>query len=892
MTPAVQQSSTFPVTLHEWERVLTKALLRADDGNADPIRSFEITPERLSHFCGQGPDRATDAEDAFRRALLSDGYLTWCLQNGRFRTPGNEAPECMAMLALSLLVDSLLDGDYGGTGEYRAKLRQWLGVDRSFMMLRGIATMWKELVAWLDARVADGAPFRRLILPEIPTTWTHIGYTRYLSFPTKRDLRFLERQVRRNLAVASDPAGLVRLLDPQVGSAAISFGLKKAFAEFRAALRSGRASFDHRFWKLVEQAGSVAGAPTASPVELRMEFDEDGRRHYRLSGEATPDVMPVDLGLAAASPLLLASPNLGPAARRGVMFFQSSGLASWTAAGEPPAGSGPFHVAVAPRHETLARGAIAQFGSSGAWIVTKTAVSSSTINDILARLGIRNARENLRTIGLVDGVHVGTSWLGTPRLLPRLDGTNGDVDVQRTDGGDGAIPKVSGGALSAGEPVEGQFLFSDPVGGWSRRASFVSSAIVHPDLSGAAYALTGAQIRTFTSRNAAIVDAHRQAGSALFRMDDHGVHRARVEGALPIEIARALRLRVLANGGMDEAGFRVANGKVRDERRRLLETTNVFATSSFVEPVLRYAAHELRIEQMVGKPDGPLGLLPKGSQVAFAELALSGLFEGDDADGEVRRAGRYAPYKHQVEMLERGIQAGKPGIVTSGTGSGKTESFMLPILAAISNEAVGWSKPSAGYLQNPWWTGQRDKWRLQRAGENRPAALRALVLYPMNALVEDQMVRLRRTLDSDEARAVMDARFDGNRIFFGQYTSSTQVTGYENHPRLWGHEPEKKRRTRRQRQLRNAMKKAQADQVAARDHDAEELAKAKQLGISPPDKTRFIFPIDDPVPDACLGGTKIDAWEMVPLSDEVVVARHTADLENALHAGHGGGIIS
>lgn len=313
-----------------------------------------------------------------------------------------------------------------------------------------------------------------------------------------------------------------------------------------------------------------------------------------------------------------------------------------------------------------------------------------------------------------------------------------------------------------------------------------------------------------------------------------------------------------------ETSFRVANGKVRDERRRLLETTNVFATSSFVEPVLRYAAHELRIEQMVGKPDGPLGLLPKGSQVAFAELALSGLFEGDDADGEVRRAGRYAPYKHQVEMLERGIQAGKPGIVTSGTGSGKTESFMLPILAAISNEAVGWSKPSAGYLQNPWWTGQRDKWRLQRAGENRPAALRALVLYPMNALVEDQMVRLRRTLDSDEARAVMDARFDGNRIFFGQYTSSTQVTGYENHPRLWGHEPEKKRRTRRQRQLRNAMKKAQADQVAARDHDAEELAKAKQLGISPPDKTRFIFPSLD-------GGEMLSRWDMQETPPDLLV---------------------
>ena len=57
----------------------------------------------------------------------------------------------------------------------------------------------------------------------------------------------------------------------------------------------------------------------------------------------------------------------------------------------------------------------------------------------------------------------------------------------------------------------------------------------------------------------------------------------------------------------------------------------------------------------------------------------------------------------------------------------------------------------------------RSSWTAQRAGEARPAAIRALVLYPMNALVEDQMVRLRRTLDSDEARAVMDGRFAGNR---------------------------------------------------------------------------------------------------------------------------------
>ncbi len=38
------------------------------------------------------------------------------------------------------------------------------------------------------------------------------------------------------------------------------------------------------------------------------------------------------------------------------------------------------------------------------------------------------------------------------------------------------------------------------------------------------------------------------------------------------------------------------------------------------------------------------------------------------------------PYAHQVQALE-GFLAGHSVVVTSGTGSGKTESFLLPILA-------------------------------------------------------------------------------------------------------------------------------------------------------------------------------------------------------------------
>lgn len=490
MNEAPRTSSPYPVTLRDWERTLTMALLRADAGDADAIRSFEITPETLAAHCGLGVEHAAEAEAAFRLALVNEPHLTWCLQNGRYLTSGTEVPHCMAMLAFSLLVDSLLDGAYEGTGEYRAKVRQWLGVDRTFMNLRGIAIMWEELVAWLDARVDEGAPFRRLILPEIPPTWTHIGYTRYLSFPTKRDLRFLRKQIERSPKTAHDPVALVRMLDPIIRSSPVSFGLKDAFDEFRTALRSGGASVDHRFWRLVGRARKMAGTPEAPLVDLRMEFDEDGARRYRVKAVGSSSVsLPPDVGTAAASLTVLESPNLGPSVRRGVLFFRSSGLANWTAAGEPPSGIGPFHLAIADRHARIAAGTMASFEKSGSWHVTKDPVAPGTITDVLRRLGIRDARESVRTVGLVDGVHVGKAWLGQPRFLPRIDGAVGAIDIRST-GADGA-PSLScaAGELMAAGPVEGEFAFSDAVTGWSRRVTFVPMAEVHAELDGANYSL-------------------------------------------------------------------------------------------------------------------------------------------------------------------------------------------------------------------------------------------------------------------------------------------------------------------------------------------------------------------------------------------------------------------
>lgn len=88
-------------------------------------------------------------------------------------------------------------------------------------------------------------------------------------------------------------------------------------------------------------------------------------------------------------------------------------------------------------------------------------------------------------------------------------------------------------------------------------------------------------------------------------------------------------------------------------------------------------------------------------------------------------------YRHQERAIRKAA-TGRNLVVATGTGSGKTESFLLPILNRIMAER------SAGTL-NP--------------------GVRALLLYPMNALANDQMKRLRGLLA--EAPDVTFGRYTG-----------------------------------------------------------------------------------------------------------------------------------
>ena len=91
---------------------------------------------------------------------------------------------------------------------------------------------------------------------------------------------------------------------------------------------------------------------------------------------------------------------------------------------------------------------------------------------------------------------------------------------------------------------------------------------------------------------------------------------------------------------------------------------------------------------------------------------------------------------HQEQAVRAAVTDGRNLLVSTGTGSGKTESFLLPIVDHLLRER------EAGTLAKP--------------------GVRALLLYPMNALANDQTKRLRRMLGS-----MPD-------ITFGRYVGETE----------------------------------------------------------------------------------------------------------------------
>ena len=119
------------------------------------------------------------------------------------------------------------------------------------------------------------------------------------------------------------------------------------------------------------------------------------------------------------------------------------------------------------------------------------------------------------------------------------------------------------------------------------------------------------------------------------------------------------------------------------ERRRLLSDTDLLFTDTLLEPVLPYDA----TEELSVLIDG-MGIAPQ-----VGELVGAALFGAYTAPGQSH------PFRsHQAEALRQSLQPGLAGVrnvvVTSGTGSGKTEAFLLPVLTRLVTESLTWPTDS------------------------------------------------------------------------------------------------------------------------------------------------------------------------------------------------------
>ncbi len=271
-----------------------------------------------------------------------------------------------------------------------------------------------------------------------------------------------------------------------------------------------------------------------------------------------------------------------------------------------------------------------------------------------------------------------------------------------------------------------------------------------------------------------------------------------------------------------ETPFSLGLDVLNAERRAILDRPGGVWQPPLVEVRPRYVSAE--------------GDLSRTLQRAGAHRDLAGILGLGMFDGIPNL------YLHQAEALAAATK-GRDLAAVAGTGSGKTESLFMPVIDLLLHESERW--PANSLKENRWWA-KGGGFSQQRVGEDpaRQAAVRAFVVYPMNALADDQLVRLRKTLDSDPVHNWLDNNRKGNRFYFGRYTGNTPVLGGETNPDAVA-------------ELQNYLKGTEGQYQAAVDHD-------RQNGGG----SRFYMPRPD-------GAELRSRWDMRAAPPDILVTNFT-----------------
>lgn len=184
-----------------------------------------------------------------------------------------------------------------------------------------------------------------------------------------------------------------------------------------------------------------------------------------------------------------------------------------------------------------------------------------------------------------------------------------------------------------------------------------------------------------------------------------------------------------------EATYHISHPSLIEQRREILLEKGVIHQEPFIESTPRYKA---------GKHFREIKDIPAPALELYETLAK----KLDD-----KNLVYDPPYQHQAEAIEVTLGKLQSIIIMTGTGSGKTESFLLPILGKLAIEAH--SNPEAFRKQD---------------------GMRALILYPMNALVNDQLSRLRAFFGDPRLKVLFEG-WSGRVPRFARYTSRTPYAG-------------------------------------------------------------------------------------------------------------------
>jgi hypothetical protein len=416
-----------PTSLSNWEEALTRCFLTAAGEGVGPIRSFDISPETLALAAGADPSSGGQAVASFKKALLANRWALYsALEDGDYnRKLVADCPGCFAYLALTIFVDSQIDGDDpDGSGEFRPKLAAFLGGDRSFSKLSGVASMWKSLRDWLARQAKAGKPFRKLVLPD-DDGWVQIGYSLRLSFPSRRDHTFLGNFFDQHPGITADERAMLGTLRNLVDRSSASPGLHDAFDEFHQAYLGGQRTLaDHRFWKFVLSVAVARNLDLPADVSLEIYPDEDGLLQFKIDVAGKSDGRSVHSTLQSAVEAVgkLGASNLRKVVEAGYVVFKRVGTARWSAVPRFSDCRGEVKVGLCRRLTAEVGSKLGRLRASGDWSLTVEPVSIAKVEDALRRVLAKGEMPAIIAgMTVTGGIRTDHHWLGRRTVLPKIE---------------------------------------------------------------------------------------------------------------------------------------------------------------------------------------------------------------------------------------------------------------------------------------------------------------------------------------------------------------------------------------------------------------------------------------------------------------------------------------